>query len=166
MAEDSAHRKNRMGRTDGKGEVAGLTIEKGQKKSYTLFRVWLILLAAVILFYMYGGRGYFPLIGAGKNLGIIVLVFLDVLFVMILATQSVYWISGVSYEAAKEAGASARRRFALWHLAIFLVATVLFLIYCFGMKGILLPDQTRDSLVAGGTVCAAVVASSRVRLQA
>ncbi len=135
-----------------------------QKKSYTLFWAWLVLLVAVILFYMYGGRAYFPTIGAGKNMGIVVLVFLDLLFVMILATQSVYWIGGVTYEAAKEAGARARRRFALWHLLIFLVATILFLIYCFGMRGILLPDQTRDSLVAGGAVCAAVIASSRVRL--
>lgn len=135
-----------------------------QKKTYALFWAWLALLVAVIVFYMYGGRGYFPLIGAGKNLGIVVLLFLDLLFVIILATQNVYWISGVSYEAAAEAGEQARRRFALWHLLIFAVATILFLIYCFGMKGILLPDQTRDALVAGGAVCAAVVASSRVRL--
>ncbi len=135
-----------------------------QKKTYTLFWVWLALLVAVCLFYMYGGRQYFPMIGAGKNLGIIVLVFLDLFFAMIMATQSVYWISGVTYEAAAEAGASARRRFALWHLVIFLVATILFLVYCFGIKGILMPDRTRDALVAGGMVCAAVVASSRVRL--
>lgn len=135
-----------------------------QKKSYALFWAWLVLLVAVMIFYIYGGRGYFPLIGAGKNLGIVVLVFLDLLFVIILATQSVYWISGVTYEEAAAAGVSARRRFALWHLLIFLAATILFLIYCFGMKGILAPDQTRDALVAGGAVCAAVVASSRVRL--
>lgn len=135
-----------------------------QKKSYTLFRAWLVLLAAVILFYMYGGRAYFPTIGAGKNLGIVVLVFLDLLFAMILVTQSVYWISGVTYEEAEKAGADARRRFALWHLLIFLVATALFLLYCFGLKHVLRADQTRDALVAGGVVCAAVVASSRVRL--
>ena len=138
--------------------------EQYQKKTYSLFWIWLALLVAVCLFYMYGGRQYFPVIGSGKNLGIIVLVFLDLLFVIILATQSVYWISGVTYEKAAEAGAHARRRFALWHLVIFLVATVLFLIYCFGMKGILMPDRTRDALVAGGAVCAAVVASSRIRL--
>ena len=135
-----------------------------QKKSYTLFRLWLLLLTAVILFYMYGGRAYFPMIGAGKNLGVIVLVFLDLLFVMILATQSVYWISGVTYEEAEEAGVSARRRFALRHLLIFLAATVLFLIYCFGMKGVFMPDQTRDALAAGGAVCVAAAASSRLRL--
>ncbi len=138
--------------------------EQYQKKSYTLFWAWLALLVAVVLFYIYGGRRYFPVIGPGKNLGIIVLVFLDLLFVLMLATQSVYWISGVTYEKAAEAGAGARRRFALWHLVIFLVATALFLVYCFGMKGVLVPDQTRDALVAGGAVCAAVVASSRVRL--
>lgn len=135
-----------------------------QKKSYTLFGAWLALLVAAVLFYMYGGRQYFPVIGSGKNLGIIVLVFLDLLFVIILVTQSVYWISGITYEKAAEAGAHARRRFALRHLAIFLAATVLFLIYCFGMKGILVPDRTRDALVAGGMVCAAGIASSRVRL--
>ena len=135
-----------------------------QKKTYTLFWIWLALLVAVCLFYIYGGRQYFPVIGSGKNLGIIVLLFLDLLFVMILVTQSVYWISGVTYEKAAEAGTHARRRFALWHLLIFLVATVLFLIYCFGMKGILVPDRTRDALVAGGMVCVAGIASSRVRL--
>ncbi len=135
-----------------------------QKKTYTLFWIWLAMLVAVCLFYMYGGRQYFPVIGSGKNLGLIVLVFLDILFIMILATQSVYWVSGVTYEKAAVAGAHARRRFALWHLVIFLVATVLFLIYCFGMKGILVPDRTRDALVAGGMVCAAGIVSSRVRL--
>ena len=135
-----------------------------QKKSYTLFWVWLILLAAAMLFYMYGGRQYFPLIGSGKHLGIIVLVFLDLLFALMLATQSVYWIGGVTYEAAAEAGASARRRFALRHLLIFLAATALFLFYCFGMKGWIVPDRTRDALVAGGMVCVAGAASSKVRL--
>lgn len=135
-----------------------------QKKSYTLFWAWLILLAAVIIFYIYGGRRYFPMISAGKNLGIVALVFLDLFFAMMLATQSIYWLGGVSYEEAAEAGTSARRKYALWHLLIFLAVTVLFLVYCFGMKGILVPDQTRDALVAGGMVCLAVAVSSRVRL--
>ncbi len=134
-----------------------------QKKSYALFRVWLAAFAAAMIFFVLR-REIFPLIGSGKNAGILSLVFLDLLFVLILATQSVYWIGGITFEEAAGADAGARRRFALRHLAVFLAATAVFLVYCFGMKNILQPDHTRDSLVAGGTVCAAAVICSRFRL--
>ena len=135
-----------------------------QKKSYTLFWAWLLLLAGVVVFFTFN-RGYFPTIGSGKNLGILVLVLLDLLFLLILITQSIYWISGVTYEAAAAADSGARRRYAFWHFVIFLAATFLFLYYCFGMKSMLRADSTRDSLVAGGMVCAAAVVSTKIRLK-
>lgn len=134
-----------------------------QKKSYVLFWAWLTLFVAAMFFFLFGRR-YFPVIGAGKNLGILMLAFLDVLFALMLITQSVYWLGGVSYEAAAKAGTEARRRYAFRNLVIFLAATALFLFYCFGMKNLLRPDATRDSLVAGGVVCAAAMVSSRLRL--
>lgn len=136
-----------------------------QKKSYTLFRVWLAAFVAVMLFFVFHTE-FFPPVSAGKNAGILALVFLDLLFLMVLTTQSIYWISGITYEEAARASADERRRYALLILVIFLAVTVIFLVYCFGMKGILKPDYTRDSLVAGGAVCLAAVTSSRVRLQA
>lgn len=134
-----------------------------QKKSYTLFRVWLAVFAAVMVFFVFHTE-FFPNIGTGKNAGILALTLLDLLFLLILATQSVYWINGITYEEAARADTGTRRRCALQHFLVFLAVTALFLIYCFGMKGILRPDRTRDSLVAGGAVCVAAAASSRFRL--
>lgn len=134
-----------------------------QKKSYALFWAWMALFIAVALFFVFYTER-FPHIGDGKNMGILTLVMLDLLFLLILATQSVYWISGITYEEAAQAGPGARRRCALRHLLLFLAATLLFLVYCFGMDGLLRPDGTRDALVAGGVVCTAAVVSSRIRL--
>jgi hypothetical protein len=131
-----------------------------KKKSYQLFFVWM--LGYVIVLMAYALSGWNAPVGDGKVVGILTLAALDLLFLLIWATQRIYWISQVTYEAAEKAGPQARKRYALRHLAVFLVATVLYLIYCFAV-----PVKTTviwDSLIAGALVCVAVLATMRIHL--
>lgn len=129
-----------------------------KKESYGLFRAWLLLLAALAaVFSLFPGR--FSPFGGARTIGIMVMCMLDLLFVLIVLTQSVYWLDGVSYEQAARAGASARRRYALWHLLIFLLATVLYLTYCFWPQAIWNTSSLNDSMTSGVLIAAAAALS-------
>lgn len=142
---------------DGRGEekVYG-------KKSYVLFAVWLVLYTAALAVYSCY-PGCFTLLGAGKAVGLLGLVALDLLFLLIYLTESVYWISPVTYEEAASAGSRARKQFALRHLVIFLAMTVLFLLYCFWLPRYQYTTSTWDSIAAGVMVCTGALASGKVR---
>jgi hypothetical protein len=130
------------------------------KQSYRLFFAWMI--GYVILLMAYPLSGWNAPIGDGKVVGILTLAALDILFLLMWATQRIYWISGITYEAAEKAGPQARKAYARRHLTVFLVVTVLYLIYSFA-----LPVNTTviwDSLIAGALVCVAVLATMRIHL--
>lgn len=137
--------------------------ETYQKESYTLFFMWLLLFGVLIVLYgLFPGR--FGIVGTGKTMGLGLLIMLDLLFALMFVTQSVYWLGGVSYEEAARAGTGARRNYALRHLLVFLLATVAFMIYCFGLSSVLRTTVTRDSLVSGAVICAAGYGASHIRL--
>lgn len=134
-----------------------------QEKSYHLFIIWLAAFAAVLV----TGTVNTPNIaglGTIKSMSVLMYMMLDILFVLIYLTESIYWIAGISYEAAAGAGSKARRRFALLNLAVFLTATAIYLVYCFAAVPYWMSGAYWDSLTAGAIVCAAVIFTGRLRL--
>ncbi len=139
--------------------------EKYPDKSYKGFLIWMALFCVLMIGYALADYGALPLsLNAGEGLGLLLLLLLDLLFLIIYVTQSVYWIGGVTYEQAKEAGEQARKRYALRHLLVFLAATALFFLYCFWLNGIHPTGLIKDSLAAGGLICAAAIATMPIRL--
>lgn len=102
-------------------------------KSYKLFMLWM---AGFFLFFIISSlfaEHFLTQIDHSLLIKLfLLLVFFSLLslFYLIYRTESIYWINGTSYEAAKSASAEARRRFALAHLRIFLRAAVLYGLYC------------------------------------
>lgn len=134
-----------------------------QKKTYKLFGVWLTAFAVVLI----AGAVYTPNIaglGTIKSISILLYGMLDLLFVLIYLTQSIYWVAGVSFEEASEAGAKARRRFALRHLLLFLGATAVYFVYCFAAAPRWRLGAYWDSIIAGAVVCAAALLGDRLQL--
>lgn len=134
-----------------------------QKKTYTLFGIWLFALAAAVTM-----QSVMPFqiagLGTVKSLGIILYVMLDILFLIICATQSVYWINAVTYEEAKAAAKAARIKYAGRQLVVFLAATALYLTYCFVPGLFRTYSKMQDSAVMCGILCIAAIRSIRIRL--
>lgn len=134
-----------------------------QKKSYTLFFVWLLIFGIVL-----AGYSVFPncspVRGTGKSAGILIFIMLDLLYILICITQSIYWPGKITYEEAAAAGASARRRFALSHLLVFLAGTAIELIYCFGLESVMGTGAVRDSIVSAALVAATALCAAHIRL--
>lgn len=137
--------------------------EQDQKKSYTLFIIWLSAFAVLLT----AGAIHKPNIaglGTVKSISILMYVMLDILLFLVCVTGRVYWMPGVSYEESSDAGVAARKKYAFCHLCIFLGATALYLAYCFGLAPMYPSGAFRDSLTAGAIVCIASVCTSRIRL--
>ena len=134
-----------------------------QKKSYKLFVLWLILLFVVLLAVSYFEVGL-DSIGAGKAVGITLCLLLDFLFVLIFFTESIYWINGVTYEEAEQAEPEARKRYAFRHLKVFLVATAVYLFYCFVLSPCFSLGIISDSLMAGAVICIAALFTIKIHL--
>ena len=134
-----------------------------QKKSYKLFAVWMLLVAALTVFYIYK-KPWQAVIGPGKATGILMFIMVDLLFMIIYFTESVYWVSGISYEDAAKAGRRARKQFAAKHLVVFLLMTFFLILYC-AVSGNLWNGSTiRDALVSAALLCAAVLFTGKIRL--
>lgn len=134
-----------------------------QKKSYKLFVLWLILLFVVLLAVSYFEIGV-KSIGSGKAVGITLCLLLDLLFVLIFFTESIYWINGVTYEEAAQADQESRKRYAFRHLKVFLVATVVYLFYCFTLSPYFSLGIIWDSLMAGAIICIAALFTIKIHL--
>lgn len=134
-----------------------------QKKTYTLFTIWLLILAAAVT-----AASVSPFriagLGAMKSLGVVLYVMLDILFLIIYATQSVYWTGTVTYEEAEAATKTARKRYAVRHFAVFFAATAVFLAYCFVPKLFRTYSMMQDLIVMCGILCIAVITTIRIRL--
>lgn len=146
------------------GRHLNIMEETYQKKSYTLFLIWLIIFVAASVLCV-KAEPDFAHLGTDRTFLFLLYVMLDLLFLLITLTQSIYWISGTSYEEAASAGPKTRRSYALRHLFVFLAATALFLIYCYVPAFSAPGASIQDSLVAGGIVCAAAVATMRIHLE-
>lgn len=137
--------------------------EAYQDKSYRLFFAWLFLFAALMVVYsLFPDK--IPIRGVGKAAGIIIFAMLDLLYILIYVTQSVYWVSGVSYEDAAKAGASARKRYAMRYLLVFLGMTAAYLIYCFGLNAVWRASTIRDSMAAAVMICVAALGTMHIKL--
>lgn len=134
-----------------------------QKKSYKLFLVWVAALF-VVLFWGAVKEINIGGIGVTKTNSLLACVMIDVLFLLIYLTQSIYWINGVTYEEAAQADAAARKRYAWRHLITFLAATAAYLIYCIAIADIVKLGSIGDSLVAGGMLCVAAITTIRIHL--
>ena len=134
-----------------------------QKKSYKLFFVWIAVFFAVLIWgavkeINIGG------IGAVQSNSLLACVMLDLLFLLIYLTDSIYWINGVTYEEAAQADAAARKRYAWRHLLTFLVATAIYFVYCIAIADVVKLGSIGDSLVAGGVLCVAGITTIRIHL--
>lgn len=101
-------------------------MEENYKKSYALFILWIILYCAMMTLVCFIPVGAEAMI---KFLGVSLMVGLDLLFLLIYKTEYIYWINGVSYEEAKEAGSEQRKEYARRILKLFLIATLCFIGY-------------------------------------
>ncbi len=97
------------------------------KKSYLGFIIWLIAYSALVT------TPVFLPIKDAAVLTRILLVFTAVAMVILMAMmyvwETVYWMSGVSYEQAVAAGSERRKRFAFLHLRMFGIYAVAYILF-------------------------------------
>lgn len=99
-------------------------------KTYTLLVLWMIgLLPFVLLLGLGMEQIGVPEAVFAKLLLWLVIFWVVGLFYTIYQTQNIYWINGISYRQAKEAGEERRRAFALKHLMIFIKVGGAFTVY-------------------------------------
>lgn len=159
-------KKNEMGKdlTMAKNKEELLKQKKAYpKQSYTIFTGWLLTLTAVAAADSVSPRRIAGL-DSMKSFGLILYVMLDILFLIIYATQRIYWIDGVTYERASSSTEAGRKRYALCHFAIFLTATAVYLIYCFVPELFRTYTMTQDLVVMCGILCIAATAAGRIGL--
>ena len=128
--------------------------EEYQKESYCIFYGWLILAALALLIYAVL-EDMHSFSDSAVHIGVICFVLLDLLFCLILIKDSIYWMAGISYETAKNAGRAKRRKWELIHFVLFLTATAAYLYYCYGQHVVRMSGSIIDSMAAAALICAA-----------
>lgn len=123
------------------------------KKSYTGFVVWLIGFVVLIML---------PSFLPTEDIGLIVrlidnimTISLEILMLIIYKTEKVFWINGVSYEAAVEAGSDRRRAYALRYVKRFGIFAATFLLYSVIAQVLRLPFEIDIAAVTVGIVVCA-----------
>lgn len=97
------------------------------KKSYTGFIVWMFLFIGILF-----SLSFLPVEDESIMIrAIFVFTSLAIAGMMLLIyfTEQVYWINGVTYEQAVEAGSARRKAFALRHLVRFGICTAIYLLF-------------------------------------
>ena len=97
------------------------------KKSYTGFIVWMFLFIGILF-----SLSFLPVEDEGIMIrAVFVFTSLAIAGMMLLIyfTEQVYWINGVTYEQAVEAGSARRKAFALRHLVRFGICTAIYLLF-------------------------------------
>lgn len=114
--------------------------EHSYRKTYTLLVLWIVgLLPSLLLF------GFsMEQIGISEDILVkpllwLISLWLVGLFRVIYRTQNIYWINGISYKQAKEAGEERRKAFALRHLNAFARVGMLYTLYIIGSFVFTLP---------------------------
>lgn len=135
--------------------------EKGyQKESYRILYGWLFVSALVMTGYLIFEDMY-SFQNAVVHIGLICFGMLDLLFIWILASDSVYLISGVPYEWAKKAGKIARRKCELLHVFLFCAVSVIYVCYCYGPQKGVVRGELYDAMTAAVLICVAGYLSDR-----
>lgn len=132
------------------------------QESYRGFQIWLLCLAAVILLFSFRPIAFWR--GSQvQSMGILIFSLLDILCLLMLLLQRVYWLGTVRYEEAEAAGADARRRYAAKLLFVFLAGTAAFVLYCVIPY---VPSGTaiRDSIAAAVCIAIPAVAAAQIKL--
>lgn len=118
-----------------KAEENMMTLIKGNEyvETYKPLAGWFISLVAIALFFVFEWN----LIGNTQLLSkifiIIVMILVDMLFAIIYKGEYVYWfVWGPNYETAKNSDSPKRKAFAWKYLRIFLIASVILVIYLLG----------------------------------
>lgn len=96
------------------------------KKSYFGLVIWLIAYTALMI-----AGGFLPL-GADLLIRVFMVftaVSLVILMAMMYFMDTVYWMNGVSYEQALEAGGERRKRYAFLHLRLFGIFAIAYTLY-------------------------------------
>lgn len=137
--------------------------EQYPEKSYKLFALWLLFFTVMAVALSLRPE-LLPGMNAGCSIGLMIFIGLDILFLIIYATESVYWISGTSYEMARKAGKKARKKYAAWHLFIFLGGTVCFFLYVFLLKLVIRTNVTVDAMTACVMICIAALLTIPLKL--
>ena len=123
------------------------------KKSYTGFVVWLIGFVVLIML-----PSFLPTEDIGlivRLIDIIMTISLEILMLIIYKTEKVFWINGVSYEAAVEAGSDRRRAYALRYVKRFGIFAATFLLYSVIAQVLRLPFGIDIAAVTVGIVVCA-----------
>ena len=97
------------------------------KKSYTGFIVWMFLFIGILF-----SLSFLPVEDESIMIrAVFVFTSLAIAGMMLLIyfTEQVYWINGVTYEQAVEAGSARRKAFALRHLVRFGICTAIYLLF-------------------------------------
>lgn len=128
--------------------------EEYQKESYRIFYGWLILAALVLLSYVVF-EDMHSFTDCAVHIGVICFVLFDLLFGLIVIKDSIYWIAGISYETAKNAGRVKRRKWEMIHFVLFLAATAAYLYYCYGQHAVRVSGSITDSMAAAALICVA-----------
>lgn len=126
-------------------------IQKYQKESYHLFYIWLCCAFLVLAGYI-GVEDRYSLSNAVVHIGLISFGLLELLFLLIIVTDSVYWIYGISYEWAASAGKKARKTCEWMHFGIFSAAFLVYLLYCYGPQIIQVRGNWYDAMIAAALI--------------
>lgn len=109
-------------------------MNKSYKKTYKGFIIWLILYCGGISLV-----GFLPFKGMSADLMsrliyCLTLIGIVILMYIIYKTEAVYWFTGITYEQAVSAGSQRRKIYALKHLKLFGIFTLVYLIFSFIMQ--------------------------------
>ena len=131
------------------------------KKSYAGFIVWMFLFIGILF-----SLSFLPVEDEGTMIRII-FVFTSLaitgMMLMIYISEQVYWINGVTYEQAVEAGSGRRKLFARRHLVRFGICTAIYLLFAIVGQIIGIPFWI-DIIVFTVSVIATAVSTINIRL--
>lgn len=110
-----------------------LVNENEYAETYKPFIGWLISFVVMALFFGFRWNSLGNEKILSKVFVIVVMTFIDVLFAIIFKGEYVYWIVyGPNFETAKNSDSQRRKTYAWKYLRIFLVASIILLIYLLG----------------------------------
>ena len=127
-----------------------------QPESYRLYHACLIVAAAVLRSYIVLSD-HFMMENRIQNTCLILCFLMAALHGIVILTDSVYWLSGITYESAKNVGRHARHRCASVRFVLYTSAFVLYCLYCRCPGLIPWTGGIADSAVAGTVLCAAAL---------
>ncbi len=131
-------------------------------ESYTGFNIWLLCVVLLIL-----ACSLWPDKIIQKNqvqtVGMIILIMIDFLYLLILASQSIYWTGQVQYKEAAQADAGARRWYAMRLFLCFAAGTIVYLMYCC-VPGSPSGVPATDAVAAASCICIPAVITMRIKL--